>query len=137
MVYLGTEFLTIPDLESRLQARIDAATRILAAKAAWQEAVRQYEAIDHQTSVIVRDLQRTIIGAFGEDSPKLAEFGFAPPRRPTWTPEMTTAAVAKRMATREARKTTGPKAKLAMKGVVESEPNPEPTPPNPKGDPHS
>ena len=137
MVYLGREFLTIPELEARLQARIDAATRVLAAKAAWQAAVEQYEAIDQKTGVIVRDLLRTVIGAFGEDSTKLAEFGFVAPRRPTWTPETTTAAVAKRAATRKARKTMGPKAKLAIKGVVEPEPNPETTPLTPKGDPHS
>ncbi len=143
MVYLGREFLTIPDLEARIQARIDAATRILAAKAAWDQAIQDYEDIDGQTSVIVRDLLRTIIGAFGEDSTKLAEFGFVAPKRPTWTPEMTTAAVAKRAATRLARGTRGPKAKLAIKGVVEpttdspAEPHPEPTPLTPKGDPHS
>ncbi len=142
MVYLGREFLTIPDLEVRIQARIDAATKILAAKAAWQQAVTEYEAIDDKTSVIVRDLLNTVIGAFGADSPKLADFGFVAPRRAQWTPEMTTAAVAKRKATREARRTMGPKAKLAIKGVVEptphspAEPNPEPTPLDPKGDPH-
>jgi len=142
MVYLGQEFLTIPDLEARIQARIDAATKILAAKAAWQQAVAEYDAIDVQTSVIVRDLLHTVIGAFGADSPKLADFGFVAPKRAVWTPEMTTAAVAKRKATREARHTMGPKAKLAIKGTVEPpQPPPEPEPETstltPKGDPHS
>lgn len=142
MVYLGGEFLTILDLEARLQTRIDAATRILAAKAAWEQAVQDYEDVDQQTRVMVRDLRSTIIGAFGEDSSKLAEFGFAPPRRPQWTPQMTTAAVAKRAATRLARGTRGPKAKLAVKGVVQAaidspaEPKPEATQLDPKGDPH-
>ncbi len=124
MVYLGKEFLTVPDLEARIQARIDAATKILAAKAAWEAAITEYEAIDAQTSVIVRDLFHTVIGAFGAESPKLAEFGFVAPRRAVWTPEMTTAAAAKRAATRLARGTRGPKAKLAIKGVVEP-PSPE------------
>ena len=142
MAYLGGESLTIPELEARIQARIDAATRILAAKAAWQAAIDQYEALDQQTSVILRDLQRMVIGAFGENSPKLTEFGFIPPQRPTWTPEKTRAAVAKRAATRLARGTRGPKAKLALKGVVEptlespAAPHPETTPLDPKGDPH-
>ena len=114
---------------------------IVNAKAALDQAIRDYEAHDSESDVIVRDLRRTVIGDLRRGSPKLSDFGFALPSA-AWTPEMTTAAVAKRKATREARRTVGPKAKLAIKGVVEprrpltAEPATPTTPLTPKGDPH-
>lgn len=141
-LYLAGKIFTPAALEARIQQRIAAAGAILAAKAAWQQAVRDYTESDKEGDLVIRDLEHTTIAIFGEDSPKLADFGFSAQRRAVWTEEMHVAAVAKRKATREARHTTGPKAKLAIKGTVEPpppqfEPTPETTTLTPKGDPHS
>jgi hypothetical protein len=57
-----------------------------------------------------------IIGRFGADSPVLADFKMAPRKKAVLTPEQKAAAVEKRMATRRARGTMGPKAKLKITG---------------------
>jgi hypothetical protein len=46
------------------------------------------------------------------------DFGFPPPRKTVRTPEEKARAVAQALATREARHTKGPKARLAIKGTV-------------------
>jgi hypothetical protein len=126
-LHLGGRKFTPASLEAFLQARIDAANGILAARAAWLDATRRYEALDRDTSVVVRDLKRLAIGAFGEQSPRLADFGFRATQSSPWPPEKVQAAVAKRAATRAARNTMGRKARLAIKGTV------EPTPAHPAG----
>ncbi len=139
-LYLGGKVFSPATLEARVQQRVDKSVAIVNARAALDQAIRDYEADDKASDVIVRDLQHTVTAIFGDGSSQVADFGFTSPRLPVWTPEMTTAAVAKRKATREARHTVGPKAKLAVKGAIESpppEPPPEPTTLTPKGDPHS
>ena len=118
-LYLAGQTFTPATLEERIQARVDLATRIATAEAAWRKAIADYRAIDKQTDLVLRDLRRLVVGAYGDDSPKLAEFGFAAPRRVQWTEEQKQAAVAKRAATRAARRTMGPKAKLKIRGTVE------------------
>lgn len=116
-LYLGTRQFTPTELEDFIQARIDAATRVIQAKAAWVQAARAYVALDHETSVVLADLKRFVMGAFGPQSPRLADFGFAAPKVVTLTEAQKKEAVAKRAATRKARGTLGPKAKLAIKGT--------------------
>ncbi len=87
---------------------------------------------------------------FGNSPGVLADFGLAPRKAPTpLTAEQKTAAAAKRKATRAARGTTGPKAKLAVKGNVigvvvtpvtsapATTPAPEPAQPAPTASPAS
>jgi hypothetical protein len=139
-LYLGGKVFSPATLEARIQQRVDRFVAIVNARAALDQAIRDYEADDGESDVIVRDLQRTATAIFGEGSSKIADFGFVPPQRPVWTPEMTTAAVAKRKATREARHTVGPKAKLAIKGAAPpspAEPAAETPTLTPKGDPPS
>lgn len=85
---------------------------------AWQHAAATYTAVNTQVSVVVHDLKQFVIGAFGTTSPKLADFGFVPRTVTPLTVEQKAAAAAKRAATRKARGTTGPKAKLAITGTV-------------------
>jgi hypothetical protein len=66
--------------------------------------------------VVVHGLKQYVMNAFGKTSPQLADFGFAPPKVATLTAEQKQAAVLKREATRKARGTVGPKAKLAVTG---------------------
>jgi hypothetical protein len=114
VLHLGGREFTPTTLEDYIQVRVDAANAILIAKAAWLKAILTYEALDGDTEVVLRDLKRLVIGAFGEQSPKLADFGYEPPKQFTWTEAQKAAAVAKRAATRKARGTLGPKARLAI-----------------------
>jgi hypothetical protein len=119
VLHLAGQTFTPASVEQHIQARVDLATRIVAAEAAWHQVVSEYRAIDRPTDVILRDLRRLVVGAFGDGSPKLADFGFVPPKQMQWTEEKKRTAVARRAATRLARGTRGPKAKLRIKGVVE------------------
>jgi hypothetical protein len=115
---LGASAYTPASLTALVQSRIDAANAVATAKAAWQHAAATYTAVNTQVSVVVHDLKQFVIGAFGTTSPKLADFGFVPRTVTPLTVEQKAAAAAKRAATRKARGTTGPKAKLAITGTV-------------------
>lgn len=86
------------------------------AKAAWQEAIRQYQAIDAKATPVITGLKQFVLNTFGRNSPQLADFGFAPRKVTTLTPAKKQQAVQKRAATRAARGTKGPVAKLAITG---------------------
>jgi hypothetical protein len=115
---LGSETFTPASLVAFVQSRIDAANEVTVAKANWQNASKTYEALDTKATIVVHDLKQLVIGAFGATSSKLADFGFTPRKVTVLTPEEKAAAAAKRAATRKARNTMGPKAKLAVKGTV-------------------
>lgn len=122
-LFLGGETYTPQSLTTLIQSRIDAANEATTAKAAWQAAGKAYKALSTKVSVVEHDLKQLVIGAFGATSSKLADFGFTPRKKAVLTPEQKVAAAAKRAATRKARGTMGPKAKLGVKGTV------TPTPP--------
>jgi hypothetical protein len=112
-----------------VQSRIDAGNQVVTAKAAWLNAVKTYDTINKQTTVAVHDLKQLVIGAFGATSSKLADFGFAARKVVVLTPEQKAAATAKRAATRKARGTMGPKAKLKVTGATASAPTAAPAAP--------
>jgi hypothetical protein len=134
---LGGTTYTPASLEALIQSRIDAVNEVTTAKANWQNAAKAYTALNTLATVVVRDLKALVIGAFGSTSPKLADFGFTPRKVTVRTPEQKAAAAAKAKATRKARNTMGPKAKLAVKGTVapptapSAAAPPSPTPPAP------
>ena len=67
----------------------------------------------------IQALKDLLLAQFGNASQTLADFGLSPRKeRAPMTVEQKAAAAAKRKATRAARGTTGPKAKLAIKGTV-------------------
>jgi len=115
---LGGETYTPASLVTLVQSRIDAGNQVVVAKANWQNAVKTYATIDTKATVVVHDLKQLVIGAFGATSSKLADFGFTPRKVTVLTPDQKVAAAAKRAATRKARNTLGPKAKLAVTGTV-------------------
>jgi hypothetical protein len=117
---LGGTTYTPASLTTFIQSRIDAANEVVTAKAAWQSAAKAYIALNAQANVAVHDLKQFVIGLFGADSSKLPDFGFTPRKKAVLTPDQKVAAAAKRAATRKARGTVGPKAKLAIKGTVPS-----------------
>jgi hypothetical protein len=115
---LGGETFTPATLVTFVQSRIDAGNQVVVAKANWQSAAKTYEAINTKATVVVHDLKQLVIGAFGATSSKLADFGFTARKVTVLTPEQKVEAAAKRAATRKARNTLGPKAKLAVTGTV-------------------
>ncbi|MGD0525542.1 MAG: hypothetical protein ABSE49_10380 [Polyangiaceae bacterium] len=83
VLYLGGRVFTPPTLEALILTRVDAANAIEASKAAWQRAIVAYADLADETDVVLRDLRRFVIGAFGGESPKLEDFGYSPPKPPT------------------------------------------------------
>jgi hypothetical protein len=115
---LGGTTYTPATLTTFIQSRIDAANEVVTAKAAWQNAAKAYIALNAQANVVVHDLKQFVIGLFGADSLKLPDFGFTPRKKAVLTPDQKVEAAKKRAATRVARGTKGPKAKLAIHGTV-------------------
>jgi hypothetical protein len=113
---LDGETYTPTSLVAFIQSRIDAANEVAAAKAAWIAATKRYATIDAKATGVVTGLKQYVMNAFGKTSPKLADFGFAARKVTTLTTEQKQQAVEKRAATRKARGTLGPVAKLAITG---------------------
>jgi hypothetical protein len=113
---VGGSPMTRDEVAAQFQGRIDAGNKVTTTKAAWQFAGLTYREVDVRTEIVLRDLRAVIIGRFGADSPVLADFKMAPRKKAVLTPEQKAAAVEKRMATRRARGTMGPKAKLKITG---------------------
>jgi hypothetical protein len=113
---LNAVTFTPTTLAALLQSRIDAANEAEVARANWIAASQKYKAIDTQAVPVVSGFKQYVLNTFGKTSVLLADFGVAAPKRTPMTPEQKQAAVAKRAATRKARGTTGPKAKLAVTG---------------------
>jgi hypothetical protein len=121
-ILAGATQFTPSSLKAFIQRRIDAAEKVRVARAAWIAASKEYEDIHAEVSAVVADVKQAAMCAFGKNSPKLASFGFEPPKKPTLTEEKKLVAVQKRRATRIARGTMGRKAKLAIKGTVPAPP---------------
>jgi hypothetical protein len=105
-------------LEQLIQSRIDLANTIAQARAHWLDVTATYGALNTKVTQVVRGLRQYVINAYGEQSPLLADFGFAPPKQATLTPEQKVARAAKAAATRKARGTMGKVAKQKVKGTV-------------------
>jgi hypothetical protein len=109
---------TPADLVKLVQSRMESANKAIAAKASWHSTVLAHKAVTANLTPILQELRQYSIHVFGESSPALADFGFAPPKHATRTPEEKAAAAAKARATRAARHTAGKKQKNAVKGNV-------------------
>ena len=115
---LGGSTYTPTSLAAAVQSRIDAANAVSEAKARWQNAAKTYKTVDGQVTVLVRELKQLVVGAFGPASLKLADFGFAAPRKAVLTVEEKAAKALKAKATRLARGTKSKKAKAGVTGVT-------------------
>jgi hypothetical protein len=113
---LNGDTYTPSSLVAFIQSRIDAANKVATTKAAWTDATKQYDTVDAKATGVVTGLKQYVLNAFGKTSPMLAGFGFTPRKVTILTPEQKAQAVAKRAATRAARGTKGPVAKLAVTG---------------------
>ncbi len=115
---LGGSTYSPADLMKLVQSSIDSAHTVSAAKANWHSAVLSQRALDARLAPLLREFRQYAISVFGATSPALADFGFAPPKQVTRTPEEKAAAAAKAKATRAARHTAGKQQKKAVKGSV-------------------
>jgi hypothetical protein len=113
---LGGEIYTAASVVAFLQSRIDAANAVAIAKAQYAAALAAYDAINTKGTGVVTGLRQYVMNAYGKSSPMLADFGFVPPKVTVLTADQKAAAAAKRLATRLARGTVGPKKKLAVTG---------------------
>ena len=112
--------LPLAELLGRLHAYADLQTRVEQRRAAYETALEEQnakQAESHELMVSFVDFVRSV---FGNKADVLNDFGLAPlGARKTPTVEEKLAAVVKREATRQARHTMGPKARLAIHGNVE------------------
>ena len=110
-ITLGGEATKVKDLQSQLQAEVDAATATQSARNAWQQAVLAEQKVAAQANAIRKALRVYLIGTYGAKSAIVAEFGFAP-KESTVDVATKSAAIAKREATRAARGTMGSRQKV-------------------------
>jgi hypothetical protein len=92
---LGATTYSPGSLAAFVQSRIDAANAVNTTRAAWLDALKTYKAINTQAKVVITDLRYLVMAAFGPASPKLADFGFKPPKVAVMTTEQRSAAALK------------------------------------------
>jgi hypothetical protein len=116
---LGNVAFTTTSLVQLLQTLANAIVAVDTAKAGARGAVAAMRTVRTNVAPVVSELTKWVRASFGTAAPILADFGLQLPKaRTPLTTEAKTAAVAKRNATRQARGTTGPKKRLAVKGDV-------------------
>ncbi len=120
LVLAGTTYKPAA-LQTFLQADVDANDASTAARANWINTVKVATSTDAETDPVLRAIKAQVMAQYSE-APNadqvLADFGYAPRKKPTKTVQQKAAAVAQAKATRVARGTTGPKARAKIKGVV-------------------
>jgi hypothetical protein len=128
-LFLGSETYTPQTLADFVQSRIDKANAVTTTRAAWEDALRAYDAVNKKATIVLGDLRHLVMAAFGRESPKLASFGFPLPKVPTLTSEQRSRAALRAAATRKARRTMGKRQKALVKGAPETASPPLPTTP--------
>jgi len=120
-VMLGGQSVTLADLTSRIQSDINASDAYVQAEAASTVALDAEQASHEALDPMLRLFKLFVIAQFGDTidaSAQLADFGYAPRKVPTESLATKTLAASKAKATRAARHTMGPKARLLVKGIV-------------------
>ena len=116
---LGGKAATPAQVEATLERFVRLRRAVEEALANYRTAVLEADAAQPEMAAYLANLTRFVRGAFGNSPDVLFDFGIAPIKeRPPLTVEEQAAAVAKRHATRLARGTRGPVARLAIHGDV-------------------
>ncbi|HEX3772268.1 MAG TPA: hypothetical protein VHV30_15435 [Polyangiaceae bacterium] len=124
----GTPY-TPAQLESGIQAHLDAAAASQTAKASYAVTVQKEQAARALVHEVILGLKAWVVAQYGKNAVDVfTDFGFAPPKTGHPSPETKVAAAAKAKATREARGTRGKKQRLAITGAT---PAPAPAAPAP------
>ncbi len=111
---INSETYTTADLVARLQERIAAAEKTKASKNQWHADVQSERQVEAALRPLVRGMQKYVESRYGDDSAKLAEFGFTPRKPRKVTARAKADAAVKAQATRKARNTVGKKQRLAI-----------------------
>jgi hypothetical protein len=119
-VMLSGGSFTPAQVTERLQTLVNLRNDVNAAKASTQAKLAAETANAPALRTFMGALVTFVKAAFGNQPDVLADFGLHPKPQTQLTVEAKTAAVAKRAATRAARHTIGPKAKLSVQGDVQS-----------------
>jgi hypothetical protein len=119
---VGGKNLTPADIVKVLQDRIGKATAAQTAEAARATAVKEDRDERANTAPFVVALRRIALGMFQANPDTLAIFGLKAPKARKTKVATKAAAIAKNKATRTARGTKGPKAKLKVKGTAPAQP---------------
>jgi hypothetical protein len=131
LTFGGTTY-ALSALTQLLQSFVDLSDGVTAAKNALKAKLEAERAKVAPLRIVITAYKAFILAYFGRQPDVLADFGLAPRKVPTKTPEAVKAeAVLKRDATRAARHTTGKRKKLAIKGSLGAPPpgGPAPTAP--------
>ena len=116
---VGNVVFTPAALIALLQSLIDALTKRGAAVVSARDSLVQLRAVQVQVDPVIQGYRDLLVAMFGQAGQPLADFGLAPHKaRAPLSVEQKAAAKAKADATRKARGTKGPKAKLAITGTV-------------------
>ena len=125
---------TTTTMGAPFQAWFTAVARLALAKAAYHAAVLAEQGAYEEAQRVWVLLQGWARVTFVGDTAALADFGFAARKFTKPSPAVEAAAIAKRKATREARHTMGPQAKLSVTGASPA-PAPAAPPAAPPGTP--
>jgi hypothetical protein len=111
----------VADLVARIHEDIAASDTTDQSKAVWQTDVQAERTKHKEVNPLLRGIKQYVLLTWGdskEASSTLEDFGYAPRKPRTVTPEAKVKAAAKAKATRAARHTVGPKKRLQIKGTV-------------------
>ena len=118
LTFAGGQFTAV-QITSELQQLVTLQAAVTTARSALAARVSTQTVAQPALRAFMSALVQCIRVQFGTQADVLADFGLAPRKAPTPpTVEQKAAASAKRAATRAARGTKGPKAKLGIKGAV-------------------
>jgi len=116
---IGNATYSASSLIAAFQGLVDAMAKQDDAKATAKDALTALRDEKKQVNPLIKGYRQTLITMFGNVSQTLADFGLTPPKaRAPLSAEKKVAAQARTKATRIARGTKGPKAKLAIKGTA-------------------
>jgi hypothetical protein len=119
-VQLAGEPFTLPSLKAVFQAETAAMNATDDAKKVYEKALLDEKAARARTAAVLSALRSFLIGYFGKHAVTiLGDFDMNAPKTATRTVPAKAVAVAKAKATRAARGTKGPVAKLATTGTVD------------------
>jgi len=115
----GGQTFTAQSLIQVFQDLGNAISKVDAAKASWEDALKNLDDEKAKADPIMGAYRSWIVATYGNAPATLADYGVTPRKVPTpLTAEQKAIAVAKRTATRAARHTAGPKQKAGIKGDV-------------------
>ena len=119
---IGGQMMTPADIVKVLQDRVDSGKAAQAADAGRSAAIKADHDLRAGTKKFISSLRRIVVGMFSENPDTLATFGMKTRKVFTADVDGKRKAVAKALATREARHTLGPKQKAKIHGTVPADP---------------